>query len=1566
MLCTAVKTKQALRSFVCYGTMLLLALGQTSASEENINFPGSTESVVNETYQFLQTTQTPFVIAEPTFDFSGYQTYKIYVETMNSDDFVHRVYGDAAHNASFSAPSGIYNNNYCLGATSGQAPSADFFYGGYNSHTFDSWVGIGLTSFPNTVGGEVDVTVQESAGLSWSDNFALEFMSSGNYGPVDFSFDDVNTEGGWVLEDLNATNGFTGDDYRAIVMQVTSPATIVWTLNAEIYVHGDPNNVVLISQTFDGTSLGPVLIEGCTDSNACNYYDLATVDNGTCTLPPDFYDCDDVCLNDIDGDGVCDELEIPGCQDNTACNYMASATDENNTCVYSTGCETCSGETDGTGTTVDNDSDDDGVCDADEVVGCQDVAACNYMTAATDAGTCVYVDGVCETCSGETDGTGTTVDNDSDDDSVCDADEIVGCQDASGCNYNSAATDAGTCIYVDGICETCSGETDGSGTTVDNDSDDDGVCDADEIEGCQDATACNFDMTATDEDGSCAYCGCDNLTGLSAYSLTIEEHAVDGIAGHTTYRAYINMEHPNDYLSAVFGENEALAFALSSTATPNWYNHENGVDFATDLNEAFIDLVPELAYDSWFTIGAETTHADVDVDFTAGPGNDIRVPFNAGEDILVNDAYGATFYSVRSCDLPPGEGGNSCSEDHPAIGGSDGRVLIAQITTTGELSGQLAAQILQNGQYGQGVYHTVHFSFDGEGSFSSDSWSGAMNSNYQDCGCTDATAVNYDEDALHDNSTCIPTILGCMDAAACNYMAAATVDNGACAFVDGICETCSGETDGTGTIVDNDSDDDGVCNADEVVGCQEALACNYNSAATDAGDCVFVDGVCETCSGETDGTGTPVDNDSDNDGVCNADEVVGCQEALACNYNSAATDAGDCVFVDGVCETCSGETDGTGTPVDNDSDNDGVCNADEVVGCQEALACNYNSAATDAGDCVFVDGVCETCSGETDGTGTPVDNDSDNDGVCNADEVVGCQEALACNYNSAATDAGDCVFVDGVCETCSGETDGTGTPVDNDSDNDGVCNADEVVGCQEALACNYNSAATDAGDCVFVDGVCETCSGETDGTGTPVDNDSDNDGVCNADEVVGCQEALACNYNSAATDAGDCVFVDGVCETCSGETDGTGTPVDNDSDNDGVCNADEVVGCQEALACNYNSAATDAGDCVFVDGVCETCSGETDGTGTPVDNDSDDDGVCNADEVVGCQEALACNYNSAATDAGDCVFVDGVCETCSGETDGTGTPVDNDSDDDGVCDADEIQGCQDVGACNFMSSATDGGVECAFATGPCDVCIGSATDGTGTVLDQDDDDDLVCNADEISGCQDVLACNFMASATDAADCVYPMGCETCSGESDGTGSIVSNDDDGDGVCNADEVEGCIAPTACNYNAAATDAGSCEFAEGCETCSGATDGTGTIIDNDSDGDGICNADEIAGCQNELACNYVANATDAGDCYVAGVYYDCSGDCLNDEDGDGICDEIEALMDDAEFEGFLSGFDFGVETCVGAEFCGDGTVWSEDFQMCVEDSSCPGDLNDDLVVGTGDLLLLLMDYGFYCNE
>jgi hypothetical protein len=298
---------------------------------------------------------------------------------------------------------------------------------------------------------------------------------------------------------------------------------------------------------------------------------------------------------------------------------------------------------------------------------------------------------------------------------------------------------------------------------------------------------------------------------------------------------------------------------------------------------------------------------------------------------------------------------------------------------------------------------------------------------------------------------------------------------------------------------------------------------------------------------------------------------------------------------------------------------------------------------------------------------------------------------------------------------------------------------------------------------------------------------------------------------------------------------------------------------------------------------------------------------------------------------------------------------------------DEIAGCQDLLACNFNASATDGGVSCQYAIGSCAECSGNSSDGTGTVLGNDADEDGVCDADEVPGCQNSDACNYNASATDEdGGCIYALGCESCSGVTDGTGIVLANDDDNDGVCNADEIPGCQESSACNYNASATDPGvSCVFPVGCESCSGATDGSGTVLDNDADGDQICDSDEVVGCTNQLACNYDSSATDEGDCYIAGEYYGCDGDCLNDIDGNGICDEIDDLISNADFEGYTEGVLAGLAQCIGADYCGEGTVWVESLQLCVEDSSCPGDLNGDDVVGTGDLLMLLNDYGFACD-
>ena len=163
-------------------------------------------------------------------------------------------------------------------------------------------------------------------------------------------------------------------------------------------------------------------------------------------------------------------------------------------------------------------------------------------------------------------------------------------------------------------------------------------------------------------------------------------------------------------------------------------------------------------------------------------------------------------------------------------------------------------------------------------------------------------------------------------------------------------------------------------------------------------------------------------------------------------------------------------------------------------------------------------------------------------------------------------------------------------------------------------------------------------------------SDSDGDGICNADEIPGCQEISACNYNSAATDSdGSCVFASGPCDTCSGQTDGSGTVIDNDADDDDVCDDDEVTGCADATACNYDADPTTDTDnslCVYPTG-CETCSGQTDGTGTVVDNDADDDSVCDADEVTGCTDATACNYDADHHRHRQHAVRLRICETCS-------------------------------------------------------------------------------------------------------------------------------------------------------------------------------------------------------------------------------------------------------------------------------------------------------------------------------
>ena len=74
---------------------------------------------------------------------------------------------------------------------------------------------------------------------------------------------------------------------------------------------------------------------GCTDADACNFDEQTSIDDNSCLFPSSFYNCEGLCLNDLDLDGVCDELEVLGCMDAMALNFNAAATEHTSQdCIF--------------------------------------------------------------------------------------------------------------------------------------------------------------------------------------------------------------------------------------------------------------------------------------------------------------------------------------------------------------------------------------------------------------------------------------------------------------------------------------------------------------------------------------------------------------------------------------------------------------------------------------------------------------------------------------------------------------------------------------------------------------------------------------------------------------------------------------------------------------------------------------------------------------------------------------------------------------------------------------------------------------------------------------------------------------------------------------------------------------------------------------------------------------------------------------------------------------------------------------------------------------------------------
>ena len=112
---------------------------------------------------------------------------------------------------------------------------------------------------------------------------------------------------------------------------------------------------------------------------ACNFDPAATDSDDSCTYPEPNLDCNGDCMNDVNDNGICDELELAD-DDDTACNFNADAVLDDGSCDYAATYYNCDGD-------CENDADGDGVCD-ELKEGCMQLEACN-LTPTPHMGTTV-------------------------------------------------------------------------------------------------------------------------------------------------------------------------------------------------------------------------------------------------------------------------------------------------------------------------------------------------------------------------------------------------------------------------------------------------------------------------------------------------------------------------------------------------------------------------------------------------------------------------------------------------------------------------------------------------------------------------------------------------------------------------------------------------------------------------------------------------------------------------------------------------------------------------------------------------------------------------------------------------------------------------------------------------------------------------------------------------------------------------------------------------------------------------------------------------------------------------
>ena len=995
---------------------------------------------------------------------------------------------------------------------------------------------------------------------------------------------------------------------------------------------------------------------------------------------------------------------------------------------------------------------------------------------------------------------------------VCGGDGIA--EGACDCDGN-VLDECGVC-GGDGIAE---GACDCDGNVLDEC----GVCGGDGIaEG-----ACDCDGNVFDE---CGLCDGNSSQGLPYFLSTevVQDHIGGELDGMTTYRVFLNCLNETDYLAGVYGYSNYPLVLESSSGS--WYNDIANTGWnAQGINPAFYVFFPDLAYDSFLTIGAEdATTPPAQQPFSAWGDIDASQQFlneGPGYNIVVDDETGGAWYTP----FP----GLEAAGSHVAFAGEDLQILIAQFTTAGTISGQLSCQIFLEGN--QECEYRPYLSYPSN-------------------------------------------IAGCTDEEACNYAPLVGLDDGSCLYLDA-CGVCGGPGEvydcGCADIPEGECDCEGnvldvcgVCGGDSVPGCNDPNACNYSPEADCDVNCIYV--------------GCP---------------QFGCTDEEACNYNDSAD------FEDGSCEylSCGGCTIELACNYDADAGfDDGSCDFITclVFGCTDANACNYDATAQ------FNDGGCTYPNFPYDCQGA-CQSDSDGDGICDPLEIEGCTNPLACNFSSGATDDdGSCEFGCAGCTNVLACNYNPGATADDGSCDFLSCNG---VGCIDVSACNYDAnASINDGSCIFPPlGDCDCSGNQLDVLGVcggDCTEDANANGVCDNAEILGCTLEAALNFNANANvEDGSCVLITDLPEDLQFVT----TP--NSGLLLGTITVDDLPLTEPALLAAFNPQGACVGWNMLVQAEDQTVvalaiygddpttplidgmvpgqaftlqlvllnsavtltygenpaieiEGWVNTNGTPIPELDNVETEYPFLYLTACEDAAACNYNPGSEGVEDCQYPDPELD-CNGDC-----LVDTDSD--GVCDAFEIFGCTNVGACNYDELATEEDGSC-LTLDVCGVCGGAGIP----------EGDCDCNGNQL----DAL------------------------GECGGT---CAADIDTDGLC--DDIDDCVGSYdgcgVCNGPGAIYECGCTDILEGDCDCNGnqldALSVCGGDCDADEDADGICDdVDDCVGAYDECGvCNgfgaiYECGCADipAGTCDCDGNLLDalgiCNGDCAADVDADGICDDVD---------------------------------------------------------------------------